>query len=161
MRIKNIVRKIFTMMMVMAMVLMLTTPMTTFAATGNNPYKASSKMTIVLNPGQRGNSNTVSIRVSDLPEDAIITKLTVNTGSMTYSGGAIVCNYLTISSSNGRTEQIGWTGQANKTLTTSRFLASAANGTYTISFNATNMSSLDSGKKSYQTSITIYWYDEF
>lgn len=111
-------------------------------------------MTIVLNPGQRGNSNTVTIRVSDLPEDAIITKLTVNMGSMTHSG-AVVCNYLTISSSNGRTEQIAWTGQANKTLTTSRFLASAANGTYTISFNATNMSSLDMGTKSYQPSITI------
>ena len=159
MRTKKVVRRFFAMMMVMA--LMLTTPMTTFAATGNKPYKASSKMTIVLNPGQRGNSNTVSIRVSDLPEDAIITKLTVNTGSMTYSGGAIVCNYLTISSSNGRTEQIGWTGQANKTLTTSRFLASAANGTYTISFNATNMSSLNLGTKSYQPSITIEWDDEF
>lgn len=98
----------------MVMALMLTTSMTAFAATGSRTYKAASKMTITLNPGQRGNSNTVTIRVSDLPEDAIITKLTVNTGSMTYSGGAIVCNYLTISSSNGRTEQIAWTGQANK-----------------------------------------------
>ena len=41
-------------------------------------------MTIVLNPGQRGDSNTVSIRVSGLPEDAIITKLTVNTGTKSY-----------------------------------------------------------------------------
>jgi hypothetical protein len=158
MKTKNVVRRIFTMVMVMA--LMLTTSMTALAATGSRTYKSSSKMTIVLNPGQRGNSNTVTIRVSDLPEDAIITKLTVNTGSMSYSG-AVVCNYLTISSSNGRTEQIGWTGQANKTLTTSKFLASAANGTYTISFNATNMSSLDIGTKSYQPSITIYWDDEF
>ena len=155
---KNVVKRIFAMVMVMT--LMLTTSMTAFAATGSRTYKASSKMTIVLNPGQRGNSNTVTIRVSDLPEDAIITKLTVNTGSMTYSG-AVVCNNLTISSSNGRTEQIAWTGQANKTLTTSRFLASAATGTYTISFNATNMSSLDIGTKSYQPSITIYWDDEF
>ena len=52
MRTKKVVRRFFAMMMVMA--LMLTTPMTTFAATGNKPYKASSKMTIVLNPGQRG-----------------------------------------------------------------------------------------------------------
>ena len=139
MRTKKVVKRFFAMVMVMA--LMLTT-------------------SIVLNPGQRGNSNTVSIRVSDLPEDAIITKLTVNTGTMSYSG-AVVCNSLTISSSNGRTEQIGWTGQANKTLTTSRFLASAANGTYTISFNATNMSSLNLGTKSYQPSITIEWDDEF
>ena len=159
MKTKNVVKRILAMMMVMA--LMLTTSMTAFAATGSRTYKAASKMTITLNPGQRGNSNTVTIRVSDLPEDAIITKLTVNTGSMTYSGGAIVCNYLTISSSNGRTEQIAWTGQANKPLTTSKFLASAANGTYTISFNATNMSSLSSGTKSYQPSITIEWDDEF
>lgn len=123
MRTKKVVKRFFAMVMVMA--LMLTTSMTAFAATGSRTYKASSKMTIVLNPGQRGNSNTVSIRVSDLPEDAIITKLTVNTGTMSYSG-AVVCNSLTISSSNGRTEQIGWTGQSNKTLTTSRFLASAA-----------------------------------
>ena len=47
------------------------------------------------------------------------------------------------------------------TSTTSKFLASAANGTYTISFNATNMSSLSSGTKSYQPSITIEWDDEF
>lgn len=82
MRTKKVVKRFFAMVMVMA--LMLTTSMTAFAATGSRTYKASSKMTIVLNPGQRGNSNTVSIRVSDLPEDAIITKLTVNTGTMSY-----------------------------------------------------------------------------
>ena len=153
MKTKNVVKRILAMMLASAMVVGL-------VGCGRT-YKAASKMTITLNPGQRGNSNTVTIRVSDLPEDAIITKLTVNTGSMTYSGGAIVCNYLTISSSNVRTEQIAWTGQANKTLTTSKFLASAANGTYTISFNATNMSSLSSGTKSYQPSITIEWDDEF
>ena len=59
-----------------------------------------------------------------------------------------------------RTEQVSWTGQANQTLETSRFLASA-NGTYTLSFNATNMSSLNLGTKTYQPSITIYWDDEF
>lgn len=158
MKTKNIVKRIFTIMMVMT--LMLATSMTAFAETGNRTYKASSKMTVSLNPGQTGDSNVVTITVSNLPENAIITKLTVDTGSMTYSG-AVVCSSLTISSSNGRTEKIGWTGQANKTLTTSKFLASAANGTYTISFNATNMSSLNMGTKSYQPSITIYWDDTF
>lgn len=158
MRTKNMVKKIIAMGM--AMMLMLAMSMTAFAATGNSTYRASSKMTIVLNPGQTGDSNVVDITVSNLPQDAVITKLTVNTGTMSYSG-AVVCSSLTISSSNGRTEKIGWTGQANKTLTTSKFLASAANGTYRISFNATNMSSLDIGTKSYQPSITIYWDDEF
>lgn len=158
MRTKNMVKKIIAMGM--AMMLMLAMSMTAFAATGNSTYKASSKMTIILNPGQTGDSNVVDITVSNLPQDAVITKLTVNTGTMSYSG-AVVCSSLTISSSNGRTEKIGWTGQANKILTTSKFLASAANGTYRISFNATNMSSLDIGTKSYQPSITIYWDDEF
>lgn len=95
-----------------------------------------------------------------MPEDAVITKMTVNTGTMTYNG-AVVCNFLTLSSSNGRTEQLAWSGQANKTLTTSNFLASPANGTYTLSFNGTNASSLNLGTKTYQPSITIYWDDEF
>lgn len=69
MKTKNVVKRILAMMMVMA--LMLTTSMTAFAATGSRTYKAASKMTITLNPGQRGNSNTVTIRVSDLPEDAM------------------------------------------------------------------------------------------
>ena len=56
MRTKKVVKRFFAMVMVMA--LMLTTSMTAFAATGSRTYKASSKMTIVLNPGQRGNSNT-------------------------------------------------------------------------------------------------------
>ena len=57
MKTKNVVKRILAMMMVMA--LMLTTSMTAFAATGSRTYKAASKMTITLNPGQRGNSNTV------------------------------------------------------------------------------------------------------
>ena len=60
MKTKNVVKRILAMMMVMA--LMLTTSMTAFAATGSRTYKAASKMTITLNPGQRGNSNTVTIR---------------------------------------------------------------------------------------------------
>lgn len=82
--------------------------------------------------------------------------MTVNTGAMTYNG-AVVCNNLTITSSNGRTEQIVWSGQANKILTTSNFHASLASGTYTLSFNATNVSTLNLGTKTYQPSITIYW----
>ena len=42
-----------------------------------------------------------------------------------------------------------------------KILAAPANGTYTLSFNATNMSSLNLGTKTYQPSITIYWDDEF
>lgn len=158
MKTRRVVKRIFAMMM--AMSLMLASSMIVSAQTGNVTRKASSKMTIILNPSQTGDSTLVSITISGLPENAVITKMTVDTGTMT-SNGAVVCNYLTVTSSNGRTERIGWTGQANKTLTTSNFLASPANGTYTLSFNATNVSVLNIGTKSYQPSLTIYWDDEF
>ncbi len=123
-------------------------------------------MSVVLSVGQTGDSSSVTIKVSDLPENAIITKLEVNTGSLTYQGG-VLTNYLTISSSNGRSEQIPWNGAANKTLTTSHFLASQANGIYTISFNATCLSGpivggsqLNVGTKTYSNPyIVIYWDD--
>lgn len=158
MRTKKVAKRVFIIMMVMTLIL--ATSMTVFAATGNVTRKASSKMTIILDPRETGNSTLVSITVSGLPADAVITRMTVDTGTMTYNG-AVLCNYMTVSSSNGRTEQVAWTGQANQTLETSRFLASPANGTYTLSFNATNMSSLNLGTKTYQPSITIYWDDEF
>lgn len=94
------------------------------------------------------------ITISGLPE-TVITKMTVNTGTMTYNG-AVYCNYLTISSSNGEREDIAWTGKANQTLTTSEFHTSPANGTYTLSFNVKNGSSLNHGTKTYEPSITIY-----
>lgn len=158
MKTKNNMKKIG--VVIMMITLMVASTITVYAKTGNVTKKASSKMTIVLDPKETGNSNSVSIAVTGLPEDAVITKMTVNTGAMTYNG-AVTCNFLTLTSSNGRTERLAWTGQANKTLTTSNFLSSPANGTYTLSFNATNASTLKIGTKTYQPSITIYWDDEF
>lgn len=158
MKTKKVMKRIITL--VLAMALMVAPSMSVFAASGNTTKAASSKMTIILDPKERGNSSTVSINVSGLPQNAVITKMTVNTGAMTYSGGAIVCNNLTISG-NGRTEQLAWSGKANQTITTSKFLAAKANGTYTLSFNATNMSTLNLGTKTYKPSITVYWDDTF
>ena len=97
MKTNKIIGRFFTVMMIMT--LMLASTMTVYAQTGNVTRKASSKMTIILDPRETGNSSSVSITVSGLPEDAVITKMTVNTGTMTYNG-AVVCNFLTLSSSN-------------------------------------------------------------
>lgn len=76
-------------------------------------------------------------------------------------------NYLTITSSNGRSEQITWTGVSGKTLTTSKFLASKANGTYTISFNCTcakgaylNGAFTNIGTKTYSNPYLELWWDD-
>ena len=137
-----------------------------YAASGQKKCTSSGKMSVILSVGQTGDSSSVTINVTGLPANAIITKLEVNTGSLTYQGG-VLTNYLTISSSNGRSEQIAWNGAANKTLTTSKFLASSANGTYTLSFNSTclggaivNGNVLDIGTKTYSKPyIVIYWDD--
>lgn len=80
------VKKIFAMLIIMT--LMMASSMTAFAATVNMTRKASSKMTIDLDPKEVNNSNSVSIRLIGLPEDAVITKMPVNTGAMTYNGAA-------------------------------------------------------------------------
>lgn len=152
--------------LMLVVTMLFATSTSVYAASGQKKYTASGKMSVVLSVGETGDSSSVSIKVSGLPENAVITKLEVNTGSLTYQGG-VLTNYLTISSSNGRSEQVAWNGAANKTLTTSKFLASTANGTYTLSFNSTcmggaivNGSVLDIGTKTYSKPyIVIYWDD--
>lgn len=152
--------------LMLVVTMLFATSTSVYAASGQKKYTASGKMSVVVSVGETGDSSSVSIKVSGLPENAVITKLEVNTGSLTYQGG-VLTNYLTISSSNGRSEQVAWNGAANKTLTTSKFLASTANGTYTLSFNSTcmggaivNGSVLDIGTKTYSKPyIVIYWDD--
>lgn len=136
------------------------------AASGSRKVASSGKMSAILNVGESGDSTSVTIRVSGLPSNAVITKLQVNTGSLSFQGG-VLTNYLTITSSNGRSEEIPWGGAGNTTLTTSRFLASSANGTYTLSFNSTclggalvNGTMLNIGTKTYSKPyIVVYWDD--
>ncbi|HHX61603.1 MAG TPA: hypothetical protein GX707_12980 [Epulopiscium sp.] len=148
--------------------LTLASSLTVFAASGNKKVTTSGKMSALLNVGQTADSSTVSFNVSGLPTNAVITKLEVNTETLSYTG-AVITNYLKITSSNGRAEEIPWQGAANKTLTTSKFLASKANGTYTISFNSTcvggaivNGKPLNVGTKIYSKPyIVVHWDDSF
>nr|WP_288826953.1 hypothetical protein [uncultured Clostridium sp.] len=159
---------LFSALLIMTMAF--TTTTSAYAATGTKKVTSSGKMSIVLNKGQTGNSSEVTFRVSGLPANAVITKLEVNPGSLKSYSGAMLTNYLTITSSNrSSAEKVSWNGKENTTLTTSGFLASRANGTYTISFNCTCLSGaishgmiLDIGSKTYSNPyITIYWDDSF
>lgn len=139
-----------------------------YAATGSKKVTSSGSMSIALKKGQTGNSSEVTFKVSGLPTNAVITKLEVNPGSLKSYSGAMLSNYLTVTSSNrSAAEKVTWGGAENTTLKTSGFLASRANGTYTISFNCTCLSGaivngmlLDVGGKTYSNPyITIYWDD--
>lgn len=153
----GLLRKI-TALMLICVLFVSVNSLTVFAATGSSTKTASQKMTVILSGGSTGNSTATTINFNSFPADAVITRLEVNTGTMTYSG-AVLTNSLTISG-NGRTETIPWNGQANKTLTTSHFLMAEANGIFTITFNATNLGST-LGTKSYKPKITIWWDDSF
>jgi len=147
-----------------------TTTTSAYAATGTKKVTSSGTMSLALKKGQSGNSSEVTFRVSGLPANAVITKLEVNPGSLKSYTGAVLTNYLTVASSNSNsTENVTWNGKENTTLRASGFLASNANGTYKISFNATCISGaishgviLDIGSKTYSSPyITIYWDDSF
>lgn len=163
---KKIGNFVFPVLLILSLVSISTVDV--FAAAGSRTYNSTKKMSVILPVKTTGDSSEIQIRVSDLPKKAVITKMIINTGSLSYTG-AVVTNYLTIKSSNNRTEQIPWNRQANKNLTTNGFLASLANGTYTLKFNATCVGGAiiygkmtDIGTKTYsRPSITIYWYDSF
>lgn len=152
--------------LLLVVVLTIVTSSSVYAESGRKKVTSSGKMSVVLAKGVTGDSSTVTIKVTGLPSNAVITKLQVNTGTLNYQG-AVGTNYLTITSSNGKSEQIVWRGATNTTLTTSNFLASQANGTYTLSFNSTciggaivNGSVLDIGTKTYSNPyIVVNWDD--
>lgn len=159
---------LFSALLIMTMAFTATT--SAYAATGTRKVTSSGTMSLALKKGQTGNSSEVTFRVSGLPANAVITKLEVNPGSLKSYSGAVLTNYLTMTSSNrSSAENVTWNGKENTTLKTSGFLASNANGTYTISFNATCISGaishgmiLDIGSKTYSSPyITIYWDDSF
>lgn len=164
--IKRILSSFLAITLVLTLVISLSA--TASAQSGSLKVPASGKkMSIALKVGRTGDSSTVTFRVSGLPTNAIITKLQVNPGSLSSYSGAMRTNYLTITSSSGRSEQITWLGAAGKTLTTSKFLASKANGTYTISFNCTcsggafvNGVLTDIGTKTYSNPYIELWWDD-
>lgn len=156
------------LMMILLVITVTSIPITSFAASGSRTYKASGKMDILLPVGSTKDSPEVTIKVSDLPDNAVITKLTVKGGTASGKGG-ILTNYLIVRNSHNRSERIAWNGQTNRDIVTSAFLASPANGTYKLSFNATALSGyFERGvqvpyayKEYNRPSITIYWSDAF
>lgn len=158
----------FSLAVLVMFTMVFATTTTAFAASGNKKVNANGSMTIALNAGQTGNSSTATFTVSGLPANAKITKLQINTGTMTYAGGMLT-NYLILSKSGAsNTEHIPWNGSGSTTLTSNGFLLEPANGTYTISFNCTcitgaiiNGIMTNMGTKTYKNmTLTVYWDDQ-
>jgi len=112
---------------------------TALAATGSKTISSAGSMSITLDKGKTGDSSAVSFTVSGLPANARITQIEINTGTLS-SSGTVVVNYLKLAKSGeSYVEQIPWNGSGNTKLTANGFKVKLANGTYTISFNATGL----------------------
>ncbi|WP_077610218.1 hypothetical protein [Clostridium sp. Marseille-P2415] len=164
MKIKRLFRLFFAMLFVFAMTFAYTTA--AYAAASSKTVSSSKSMSVILKEGSSGDSNIISFRVSGLPANATVTKIEVNTGSLSFKG-AVLTNKLILTSSNKATEaSVAWNGASNSKLTfKTQFYNTPANGTYDIRFNATCLGGyiergikLDTGTKTYsRPSITIYY----
>lgn len=166
MRTKNI-RKIFSRLLALIVVFSLTMmlPTMAFAESGKKKITSSKSMSAVVKLNETKNSSEVSFTVSGLPSDAVITKLEVEPGKLSFYGG-VLTHYLSIRNNTGQIEKITWGGQQSETLRTNSFNGLSANGTYTISFNCTctsdlvNGSFVGFGSKTYSNpTLIVYWDD--
>jgi len=129
----------FTKLLVFALILSmaLAPASAAFAATGNKKVTNSGKLQLILYKGQSGDSNTLSYVVSGLPSNALVTKIEIYTGTLSYTGG-MQTNHMKVTGTNkSGTDQVSWGGAGSTTIQSNYFNGTNANGTYTLSFNGT------------------------
>ncbi|MBA4687357.1 MAG: hypothetical protein H2184_09390 [Candidatus Galacturonibacter soehngenii] len=124
-----------------------TAQLTALAADTTKTVTSSKAMSIALNPGTTGNSNTITFNFSSLPSNAIVKEIKVDASNASAIGGlgAILAQTLTITSPVGETKTVTW-GRGNVT-STSAFIADSARGTWSIYMTGTNVASASSGSQ--------------
>lgn len=147
MKVKRIAKRLLSIAVVLVIISTMTLPALA-ATTGAKTMTGT--MSLYLNPNQRGTSTQATIVISGLPANAVVTKITIDANTMSYSG-AIVSEKCTLSSSNISKDVTNPWGSGNKTVFTAGVLGSLANGTYKVSYDGWNASSLSSGYKTYSS----------
>jgi len=151
--------KLFGFLLAVVMLFSFTTS-TTLAASSSKTFTSRDTMSLSLDKQLSGDSSVATFNISGLPSDAIVTKVVVdaNTG-MTYGGkGAIVSNRIHIKNDSMTTYASAPWGSQNKTTITTGVIGKPANGTWSIYYNGTNVSTLYNGWKSYASpKLTVYY----
>lgn len=122
--------------------------LTAFAATTSSKTVTASKaMSIALNPGATGNSNTVTFNFGTLPSNAIVKEITIDASNASVIGGlgAILAQSVTITSPDGVILTTTW-GKGNVT-TTSAFINDDARGTWSVYMTGRNIAPSSSGSQ--------------
>ena len=149
--------------LLLVMIMVSTMTITAFAASSSKTFtsspRAAGSMSLYLEPDASGTSSIATVRVTGLPDNAIIKKIVADCNTMSSSGsGAILSNRLFIKSSNS-TEWVSmpW-GRLNQTEFTTGLSGKDANGTYQLYYTGTNVSSRKDASKTYSAiKLTVYY----
>lgn len=119
---------------------------------GSATQSSSVTMSLGLNPAQSGQSNiiTFSFTGSAIPDNAVITKVNVVTGSMTASGGAIATTALKVKGPGMVSwDTADWRNVSSGTDFKGSVVGTQAKGTWQLAFDGFNASSTSYGYKSH------------
>lgn len=122
------------------------------ALSGSAKQTVSTTMSLGLNGGQSGQSNviTFSFTGSAIPDNAVITKVNVVTGTLTASGGAIATTALKVKGPGmSNWDTADWRNISSGTDFKGSVVGKQAKGTWQLAFDGLNASSTTYGYKSH------------
>lgn len=139
--------------LILAVIMLLSMNTVAFAASGSQQRSASGKVTVALEGGASGYSNTVTFNFNSLPRNAVVTRITVSAPLSRHQGtNAIKLNGYYISSPLDG--ELYFNVSSGSSLTTYAFAGASARGTWTFCLRAT---CLDSGIPPYMSPFPVFF----
>lgn len=134
--------------LILAVGVLVMAPITANAATTPSKTVTSSKaMSIALQPGETGDSNTITFNFNSLPANAIVTEIKIDASNAKNIGGmgAILAQSVTITDPDGVAQTVTW-GKGNVTKT-SVFIHDGARGTWSVYMTGRNLAPASAGSR--------------
>jgi uncharacterized protein (UPF0333 family) len=148
--------------LLLVIVLLVSMNVTAFAATGSKTVTTAGPMSISLT---RANvsavSNSLSFNFSSLPANAVVTKVEINGGTMTFGGqGVITTDRMYVKNvTDGVVASVAWDQFFNKAVITSNLLGTAARGQWQVYFSGSKVggNGVPAIKSYKNVKLTVYY----
>ncbi|SFO04384.1 hypothetical protein SAMN04487831_106168 [Pseudobutyrivibrio sp. UC1225] len=137
----------FLLVMILVVTCVCIRPLTAIAATSSS-VTSRSAMSLALEPGRTGTSNTISFKFNGLPDNAMVDSIKIDCTDAKKIGngmGAIAPMSMTITNPSGFVQNVPW-GSGNIT-NTSVFNDLSAKGTWQISMTGRNVAPITAGSR--------------
>ena len=137
----------FLLVMILVVTCVCIRPITAIAATSSS-VTSRTAMSLALEPGRTGTSNTISFKFNGLPDNAMVDSIKIDCTDAKKIGnglGAIAPMSMTISNPSGFVQNVPW-GSGNIT-NTSVFNDLSAKGTWQISMTGRNVAPITAGSR--------------